>query len=302
MQISAKMSAGMKRHFNRRNFLSALLIAGSFSTLTAAAQSWAYDDGTTPFVVTPDEVVKRMLHLAAPKTGEYVIDLGSGDGRLVIESAKRGASGLGVDIDPRLVALSRENANRAGVSERARFEVQDLFETDLSKANVVTMYLLPDVNLKLRPRLISMLTPGARIVSHDYDLGDWPPDEIVELRSPDKMVGPVGRSKVMLWIVPADARGVWTSELPGGGSWQFEVKQRHQLVEVETRTGSTPVSIRGTGLLGNELIMVGNGTIEGKPRGIRIQGVLRANRIEGEIRTYDGEQTRSTAWTATRSR
>jgi SAM-dependent methyltransferase len=296
------MRAGMNTHFSRRSLAKAALVAALFSTLTAAAQSWAYDDGTTPFVVTPDEVVKRMLHLAAPKAGEYVIDLGSGDGRLVIESARRGASGLGVDIDPRLVTLSRENAKRAGVSERTRFEVQDLFETDLSKANVITMYLLPDVNLKLRPRLIAQLRPGTRIVSHDYDLGDWPPDETVELRSPDKMVGPVGRSKVMLWIVPADLRGRWTSELPGGGRWQFEVKQRHQLVEVETGAGSLPVSIRGTGLLGNELIMVGNGTIEGKPRSIRMQGVLKGDRIEGELRTYDGEQTRRTAWTATRSR
>ena len=128
-----------------------------------ATQSRAWDDGTTPFVVSPPEVVERMLRLAEPKPGEYLIDLGSGDGRIVIEAAKRyGTRGLGVDIDPRLVKLARDNARKAGVEPLARFEVQDFFEMDLRGASIVTAYLLPDVNLKLMPKLLEQLKPGDR--------------------------------------------------------------------------------------------------------------------------------------------
>ena len=134
--------------------------------MSVQAQSWAWDDGTTPFVVSPDAVVERMLYLAQPKAGERLVDLGSGDGRIVIEAAKRfGAKGLGVDIDPRLVELARENAKRAGVESLASFEVQDLFETDLRGVSVVTMYLLPEVNLQLLPRLHRRSSSPARASS-----------------------------------------------------------------------------------------------------------------------------------------
>ena len=123
------------------------------------------------------------------RAGDVLIDLGSGDGRIVITAAKRfGASGLGVEIVPDLVARSREHAERAGVSKRARFAEQDLFKTDLGDATVITMYLLPEVNLQLRPRLLE-LKPGTRIVSHDWDMGDWRPDRTVTLAVPQKTVG-----------------------------------------------------------------------------------------------------------------
>ncbi len=272
--------------------------------LSATGRGLAYDDGTTPFVVTPNEVVDRMLRLADPRAGDYLIDLGCGDGRIVIEAARRfGASGLGVDIDPRLVNLSRDNAKRAGVSERTRFEVLDLFETDLSKANVVTMYLLPEVNLKLRPLLIEMLRPGTRIVSHDYDLGDWVPDETIEIRTPDKLVGPMGRSKVMLWVVPSDLRGNWTSELPAhGGRWRFNVQQKHQLLDVKAAAEGHDIPIRGAGLKGNEITLLGTGAIGGKIWNHRFQGMLKGDQLEGELRISDGEQTKRLAWNATRNR
>ena len=129
-------------------------------------------DTDVPFVVTPDHVTRAMLELAAVKPGDFVIDLGSGDGRIVIVAAKQfGARGLGVEIVPDLVEKSRDNARRAGVADRVEFRVQDLFATDLSAATVITMYLLPEVNLQLRPRLLA-LKPGTRIVSHDWDMGD----------------------------------------------------------------------------------------------------------------------------------
>jgi len=268
----------------------------------ASAQSWAYDDGTTPFVVSPDDVVDRMLRLAEVRAGDYLIDLGSGDGRIVIEAAKRaGARGLGVDIDPRLVRLARDNAKRAGVESLARFEVRDLFETDLREASIVTMYLLPEVNRKLAPRLFEQLKPGARIVSHDYDLGAWTHDEMIEIAVPEKMVGPMGRSKVYLWVVPVDARGAWSFELPGhGGPWQFRIEQSYQLLEVEARVPGGVMAVRGARLRGDDVRLAVTGTLAGKPWNHLFRGKLADNRIQGQVRVSDGENTTSYPWTATR--
>src|SRR3954463_2316565 len=197
------------------------------------AQSWAWDDGTVPYVQTPMEIVERMLRMAEVHTGDYVIDLGSGDGRIVVEAAKRGARCLGVDLDPNLVNLATRNAQQARVGDKARFEVRDIFETDLSRASVVTMYLLPDFNAKLLPRLLA-LKPGTRIVSHDGGIGDWPADETLEMKTPEKPVGIGGNSKVELWIVPGKAAGAWSSDLGAhGGVWRMRVAQRYQVLEVQ---------------------------------------------------------------------
>jgi hypothetical protein len=162
-----------------------------------------------PFVVTPDNVTMTMLSLAKVVPEDYVLDLGSGDGRIVITAAKRfGARGLGVEIVPELVAKSREAAAAAGVSQKAHFREQDLFLADLSPASVVTMYLLPEVNLQLRPKLLQ-LRPGTRVVSHDWDMGEWEPDKTVTIDVPDKPIGREKVSRVHLWIVPARVDGAW---------------------------------------------------------------------------------------------
>jgi hypothetical protein len=162
-----------------------------------------------PFVVTPDNVTQAMLELAGVGPRDHLIDLGSGDGRIVITAAKRfGASGLGVEIDPALVATSIENARRAGVEAKAKFVEQDLFKTDLAAATVVTLYLLPDVNLKLRPSLLA-LKAGTRIVSHDWDMGDWKPDRSIRLKADSKKIGLKKESDVHLWVVPTNVDGVW---------------------------------------------------------------------------------------------
>lgn len=162
-----------------------------------------------PFITTPDNVTLEMLRVAAVGPADHVIDLGSGDGRIVIVAARRfGASGLGVEIVPELVQRSIKSARDAGVAERVEFKVQDLFETDLSKATVITMYLLTEVNLKLRPALLA-LRPGTRVVSHDWDMGDWKPDQTTVVAVPDKQVGLEKSSKVHLWSVPAQVAGLW---------------------------------------------------------------------------------------------
>jgi len=176
-----------------------------------------------PFVTTPDTVTLAMLELAAVTPRDHVVDLGSGDGRIVIAAARRfGASGLGVEIVPDLVRTSRERARAAGVGHRVEFREQDLFATDLGAATVVTMYLLPDVNLQLRPRLLA-LAAGTRIVSHDWDLGDWTPDRTVTVDVPEKALGRDKFSRVHLWIVPARVHGRWCAD---GAS--LEIVQRFQ--------------------------------------------------------------------------
>jgi SAM-dependent methyltransferase len=279
------------------------LFCGCFFAAAASAQSWAWDDGTTPYVQSPQEVVERMLRLAEPKPGEYLIDLGSGDGRIVIEAARRyGARGLGVDLEPRLVRLATENARAAGVGTLARFEVKDFFELDFSGADIVSAYLLPEVNLKLLPKLLKM-KPGTRIVTHDYDMGPWPHDEMIELPVAEKLVGPLGRSKAYLFIVPADARGTWRSNLPEhGGRWEFRVSQQYQMLEVKAFAGSLEQVVRGMRLRGEEIRLVMTGLVNEKPFTQAFKGVVKGDRIDGEVTISNGEDKRALPWTATRAR
>jgi SAM-dependent methyltransferase len=145
------------------------------------------------YVPTPTEVVAEMLRLADVQADDVVYDLGSGDGRIVITAAvERGARGIGIDIDPQRVQEANDNAQRAGVSDRVEFRQQDLFQTDFSDATVVTLYLLPELNVRLRPKLLRELQPGTRVVSHAFDMGEWQPEQVVEVD---------GRT-VYYWIVP----------------------------------------------------------------------------------------------------
>ncbi len=266
------------------------------------AQSWAWDDGSVPFVVSPDEVVDRMLRIAQVGPGDVLIDLGSGDGRIVIEAARRGARALGVDNDPSLVERAKARAAQAGVSERARFELRDLFETDLAAASVITMYLLPEFNLKLMPRLLA-LAPGTRIVSHDWDMGAWEPDETILLRTPEKTVGVDLRSRIFLWVVPADARGAWTSELPGlGGSWRFDIEQKFQALEVTARVAGREMVVRGSRLRGSELKLAISGSATGRPGNYVFRGTLRGDEISGEVLLSNGEEAKGIPWKAKRLR
>jgi ribosomal protein L11 methylase PrmA len=149
-----------------------------------------------PFVPTPQVVVDKMIELAGVRKGDVVYDLGSGDGRIVIAAARRGARAVGFEIDPDLVAESRANIQKAAVQESAEIRQQDILTVDLSGASVVTMYLLPDVNLKLRPNLLKQLKPGSRVVSHAFDMGDWKPDKIEQVE---------GRT-IYLWTISARGR------------------------------------------------------------------------------------------------
>jgi SAM-dependent methyltransferase len=272
----------------------------TLAATAAGAQSWAWDDGTVPFVVTPREIVERMLRMAEVGKDDFLIDLGSGDGRIVIGAAQRGAQGLGVDIDPSLVRLATENAQKAGVAARARFEARDIFETDLSGASVVAFYLLPEFNAKLLPRLLA-LKPGTRIVSHDGGIGDWPPDERLEMRAPEKAVGVGGVSRVDLWIVPADARGRWLAEVPQhGGRWSFDIGQRFQELDVKVDGDGRDLFVRTSRLRGTEIKMVVTGIVGSRAWNHLFEGHVDGNRIAGRLTVSDGNQTRTYPWMATR--
>ncbi len=191
------------------------------------AQAQPASDEEVPFITTPDRVTLAMLQLAGVGPGDVLVDLGSGDGRIVITAALGfGARGLGVDIVPDLVARSQASAAQAGVADRASFRVQDLFDTDLAGASVITLYLLPEFNLRLRPRLLA-LPAGTRIVSHDWDMADWPPDRTLTLAVPEKAIGREKSSRLHLWVVPARLQGLWCG--PGGAALQLQ--QRFQAVQ-----------------------------------------------------------------------
>ena len=165
--------------------------SGTFA-VTAHAQDLE-SKKIVPFVPTPQEVVDKMIELAGVKKGDVVYDLGSGDGRIVITAAKKGARAVGFDIDGDLVKESRENIRKAGLEKSAEIKQQDILTVDLSAATVVTMYLLPDVNLKVKPNLLKQLKPGSRVVSHAFDMGDWKPDKTERVN---------GRT-IYLWTIPA---------------------------------------------------------------------------------------------------
>jgi SAM-dependent methyltransferase len=184
----------------RRSLTFAALALIAVLTITAAgtmAQTPAPPKLDVPYVPTHERIVAEMLKVANVGKNDVLYDLGCGDGRIPITAAKRfGTRGVGVDIDPQRVTEARENAVKEGVAERVKFFQQDLFETDIKDATVVTLYLLPDVNLRLRPKLLSDLKPGTRVVSHNYDMGDWQPQKTLTIKLPD------GEHTVYFWVVP----------------------------------------------------------------------------------------------------
>ncbi len=209
--------------------------------LVGAGAGRAQQEGDVPYVGTPPQVVEVMLSMANVGPGDYVVDLGCGDGRLVITAAKtRGARGYGVDIDASLVNEAQHAAQREGVQDRVRFEARNLYVTDFSRASVLTLYLFPRVNLDLRPRFFRELKPGTRVVSHEFDFGNWTPDAQRTVEVPDKPYGPP-RSTVYFWVIPANASGKWTWRVggPSGTSYEAVFEQKFQkLAAVAERTAA----------------------------------------------------------------
>jgi precorrin-6B methylase 2 len=213
------------------------------------------------WVPTPQELVEKMLDIAKVTPKDYVIDLGSGDGRTVITAAKRGAKALGIEYNPDMVELSKRNAVKEGVSDRAAFMKADLFEADLSPAQVITMFLLPDINLKLRPKLLN-LKPGTRVVSNSFTMGEWQADETANVKN-----GCASYCTAHLWIVPAKVDGTW--QLPQG---ELMLKQEYQMVSGTLKTDNGAAPIKGK-VTGDQIRFTAGGTeYQGRISGNTIQG------------------------------
>lgn len=276
-----------------------LWFASALVSLGAFAQDWQ-KELDTPYVPTPQVVVDRMLELARVKPGETVIDLGSGDGRIMIEAASRyGARGFGVELDPFLVKRSNEAAARAGVADRVKFFQQDLFKTDFHEANVLTLYLLPDVNLALRPKILAELKPGTRVVSHDYGMGDWRPDAEETIPAPDKKVGARKESQVYLWTVPARVEGEWTMDVTTNGEtrrMRLALKQRYQFVSGSVNaSGRAAVKLNDAKLHGDELqLLLPAGVADRRP--VRLTGRVTGDSAGGTAGNAGGIGGTWSAW------
>ena len=222
----------------------------------SAAPAFAADSERSggPYVPTPQVVVDQMLFMANIKSSDYVVDLGSGDGVIVLTAARLfKASGMGVDIDPGLVKLSNDAARKFGVADRAHFLQQDVFKADLSKASVVTLYLLPGMMINLRPKIFNELKPDARVVSHDYHFGEWPPDDQISFDVPEKeAINGVPKATIFLWTVPAKIAGTWEVKVAGGETYELALRQRFQNVEGSVTAGGKPARPPQFALRGSE--------------------------------------------------
>jgi hypothetical protein len=211
--------------------------------------------GDVIYVPTPQGTVDEMLRMAKVGSNDFVIDLGSGDGRVIITAAKKfGARGLGVDLDKVLLKQSNDNAQREGVADRVRFIEQNLFETDLSQATVIMTYLLPEMNKKLRPKILS-LKPGTRVITHDYDMVEWHPDFKKKVPVPGKKEGYQDLSRICMWTVPAKIAGRWqeNQERSGTSSWEFEFKQTFQEFKGVARQNNEESRLHATTLEGDRI-------------------------------------------------
>jgi hypothetical protein len=221
----------------------------SLAALVALAHSATAQVSRSPdvhFVPTPHEVVAAMLKVANVRRNDVLFDLGSGDGRIVIAAAKKyGTRGTGIDIDSVRVAEGRLGARKAGVANKARFQRADLFQTDLREATVVTLYLLPTLNVKLRPKLYAELKPGSRVVSHAFDMGSWKPDSTFM----------VGTSAVFYWVIPANVGGQWALTAPGGKEYTLRLTQKFQHVEGTAELNGKSVPVSAAGVHGDKVIL-----------------------------------------------
>ena len=234
------------------------------------------------WVPTPDEIVERMLAMAQTKSNDYVIDLGAGDGKIAIAAAKKfGAKSLGIEYNPEFAKFAQQNVEKAGVADKARVQQGDIFVTDFKAASVLTMYLLPALNLKLRPTILTM-RPGTRVVSHSFTMDDWEADEISSLD---------GR-RAYLWIVPANVQGSWKLSVAGGESYDLTLDQRYQKVDGTVQLGTLQGGLREVRLSGTS---IGFAFVDNAGVRRNFTGRAVGNTMEGSLRGDNGQEAR---WTA----
>jgi protein-L-isoaspartate O-methyltransferase len=263
-----------------------LLPASLIGLPLAAGAGTAADLQIAPYVPSPQGIVAEMLRLADVGPEDYLIDLGAGDGRIVLTAAKEfGARGLGVEILEHLVASASRSAERLGVADRAKFAKQDLWDTDLSAASVVSLYLLPDTVNALRDKLLTELAPDSRVISHDYPIEGWTAERFVELEHEDKVeVTGVARTNLYLYRVPADLAGRWavTPRDGAAASLELEFTQRVSYVQGEARINGQKIPLHETTLTGRRI------SVTFPDRSARFVGWINDGSIMGTVETADG--------------
>ena len=273
-------------HFLRLSFLTLLLSA--FAVAVPAQDKPAKGGDFQPevgqagkdvvWVPTPQSLVDKMLDVAKATPKDFLIDLGSGDGRTVITAAKRGINALGIEYNPDMVAVAQKAAQKEGVSDKAKFTKADLFETDFSKATVITMFLLPDINIRLRPKILD-LKPGTRIVSNSFTMGEWQHDRSVKATEAE---GCQSYCQAYLWIVPAKVEGTWQT---GGG--ELTLKQSLQMLTGTLKADGKETAVKGQ-MRGDRIrFKAGDAQYSGTVAGGSIKGAVKGGAKPGE-------------WTATR--
>lgn len=256
-----------------------------------------------PYVSTPWNVVAAMLEMARVNASDNLIDLGSGDGRIVIEAAKKlGARGTGVELNASLVSDAQREAKRQSVDGRVSFVQGNLFSFDIGAATVLSMYLLPQINLQLRPRIFSQLKPGTRVVSHDFDMGEWKPDQRSEVAVPNKSYGqPV--SQVYLWYVPANVAGKWRWQLNVGGRphvYEARIDQRFQALEAAALVDGGSAVTRNLKLRGDQIELTLVREMYGQPVIHEFSGRVAGDNAIGRVRLSGGDSA-TLDWIATRT-
>jgi SAM-dependent methyltransferase len=238
-----------------------------------------------PYVSTPREVVDKMMDIAHVGLADYVIDLGSGDGRIVIEAARRGAVGHGLEIDPDLLRKAQENARKAGVSERIMFLNKDVFKSDFSRATVITSYMTTTLNTRLRPTLLNDLEPGSRIVTHDFHMGEWKPDNHIAM----------GEHDIYYWVVPANIEGQWYWKT-NGKNFSMKATQTFQEIRLKVRTEENSLKIEHSQLSGKNL----NFTAINPKNGNRYiyHGTIEDTFLEGLVQIHHDKKMRIESWSA----
>ena len=276
-----------------------------FGSLGLAAQSPARGPDIY-FVPTPDDVIMKILQMGRVTSEDIVYDLGCGDGRIVIMAAKEfGARGVGIDIDPVRIRESNENARKAGVTDRVKFMEADLFQADIHEATVVTLYLLADLNVKLRPKLLRELKPGTRILSHEFDMGDWKPDRKGTAQKVKLLYEPSPVEKDVdyyCWVVPAEIAGVWRWNLPGSavdGEYTLRLTQKFQKVTGDVEGNGQVASIRNVRLAGDRLRFTLQEGEKAKKL-MRFDGRVNGDTLRGHVVIQGGPSAGNYDWTAKR--
>lgn len=266
----------------------------------AIAGVWVggYAQPRTPdvqYVPTPHNVVAEMLRLTGVTKDDVVYDLGCGDGRLVITAAERfGARGVGIDIDPQRIRESRANARKAGVDDRVQFLQQDLFEADIRDATIVTLYLLPKLNVQLRPKLLRDLQPGTRLVSHDFDMAEWRPDQTVRVK------GPAREHSVYSWVIPANVQGEWrvsVSAPMGERQYLLRLQQQYQDVRGTMRVDGRDIPLTNATLTGDHLRFT---VTTGDQVTMAFEGRVKGQAMRGSVAAQGGAMAGRYDWTSQR--